>query len=194
MRPTSRLATILLLAAATLAPATARAGGFAATRFGGEHGHPATDDPTAVYYNPAGLAYGHGTRILVEGLFVYRTADYTRDPGDIDNAAAAADEVAAILDEELARVRAGQAIDQAALDRAVRRREAALWWRLDGLGRRAAMLCGSMLATGGPDGAADELARYQRLDLAALVAAASRWMSVDGEVEVRTVATRLTRA
>lgn len=95
MRPTPRLATVLLFAAAALMPATARAGGFAATRFGGEHGHPATDDPTAVYYNPAGLAYGHGTRILVEGLFVYRTADYTRDPGDIDKANPTADEIAA---------------------------------------------------------------------------------------------------
>ncbi len=96
MRSTSRLATVLLLAAAALTPAaTARAGGFSATRFGGEHGHPATDDPTAVYYNPAGLAYGHGTRILVEGLFVYRTADYTRDPGDIDKPSPTAEEIAA---------------------------------------------------------------------------------------------------
>lgn len=84
MRPTSRLATSLLLAAAALPAATAHAGGFSATRFGGEHGHPATDDPTALYYNPAGLAYGHGTRIEIEGLFVYRTVDYDRDPGDID--------------------------------------------------------------------------------------------------------------
>lgn len=90
-----RLATLLLLAAASLAPATARAGGFAATRFGGEHGHPATDDPTAIYYNPAGLAYGHGTRIQVEGLFVYRTVDYDRDPDAIDDASASAADIAA---------------------------------------------------------------------------------------------------
>ena len=95
MRPTSRLATALLLASSALAPAVAHAGGFSATRFGGEHGHPATDDPTAVYYNPAGLAYGHGTRVLVEGLFVYRTVDYTRDPGTVDDAAASAADVAA---------------------------------------------------------------------------------------------------
>lgn len=34
----------------------ARASGFATARFGGEHGHPTTDNPTAIYYNPAGIA------------------------------------------------------------------------------------------------------------------------------------------
>lgn len=91
----SRTSTLALLATSALAPASAWAGGFSATRFGGEHGHPATDEPTAIYYNPAGLAYGHGTRIQVEGLFVYRTVDYTRDPGDIDDPAATPDDIAA---------------------------------------------------------------------------------------------------
>ncbi len=103
---------------------------------------------------------------------------------------ASADDVAAILDDELALVRAGLAIDQAALERGVRRREAGLWWRLDGLGHRAALLCGSMLATGGPDGPADELTRYARLDLAALTNAAARWLAPEGEVECRTRARR----
>ena len=64
---------------------TAAAGGFSTARFGGERGHAATDHPTAIYYNPAGLAHGHGTRLLLEGLFAYRTVDYDRDPGAIDN-------------------------------------------------------------------------------------------------------------
>lgn len=34
----------------------AHASGFATARFGGEHGHPTTDNPTALYYNPAGIA------------------------------------------------------------------------------------------------------------------------------------------
>jgi len=34
----------------------ALASGFATARFGGEHGHPTTDNPTAIYYNPAGIA------------------------------------------------------------------------------------------------------------------------------------------
>jgi long-chain fatty acid transport protein len=96
MRFTSRSATLALLASSALAPASAWAGGFSATRFGGEHGHAATDDPTAVYFNPAGLAYGHGTRGFVEGLFAYRSVDYTRDPDGIDNVESLTpDEVAA---------------------------------------------------------------------------------------------------
>ncbi len=34
----------------------AMASGFATARFGGEHGHPTTENPTAIYYNPAGIA------------------------------------------------------------------------------------------------------------------------------------------
>jgi len=63
----------------------AHAGGFSTARFGGERGHAATDHVSAVYYNPAGLALGSGTRVVVEGLFAYRTVDYDRDPGAIDN-------------------------------------------------------------------------------------------------------------
>lgn len=63
----------------------AQAGGIATARFGGEYGHPTADHPTAIYYNPAGLALGSGTRIFVESLFVYRTASYDRPEGAIDN-------------------------------------------------------------------------------------------------------------
>jgi long-chain fatty acid transport protein len=65
--------------------ATAAAGGFATARFGGEHGHPATDHPTALYFNPAGLALGTGTRMYLEGLFAYRSASYDRPAGAVDN-------------------------------------------------------------------------------------------------------------
>ncbi|MGH2668737.1 MAG: OmpP1/FadL family transporter, partial [bacterium] len=64
---------------------SAYAGGFATARFGGERGHAATDHLTAIYYNPAGLAHGEGTRGAVEGLLAYRTVDYDRDPAAIDN-------------------------------------------------------------------------------------------------------------
>lgn len=64
---------------------TALAGGLAAARFGGELGNPTTDHPTALYFNPAGLALGHGTRIYAEGVFVYRGASYDRPAGAIDN-------------------------------------------------------------------------------------------------------------
>lgn len=80
---TIRFAAALL--ALLFAAGTARAGGFATARFGGEHGHPTTDQPTAIYYNPAGLALRAGTRIFVEGLFAYRSASYERPEGAIDN-------------------------------------------------------------------------------------------------------------
>jgi long-chain fatty acid transport protein len=87
MRSVTRLSSSLgaVGLALALGAATSHAGGFTTTRFGGEHGHAATDDPTASFYNPAGLAYGHGTRIYVEGLFAYRTVDYDRNVGAIDN-------------------------------------------------------------------------------------------------------------
>lgn len=109
---------------------------------------------------------------------------------DLRSGAAVAD-VTAILDDELGALRAGTAVDDAAVARAVRRREAGLWWRLDGLARRAALLCGSMLATGGPDGPAEELARYARLDRATVTDAARRWLTPGGQVEVVTRARRL---
>jgi long-chain fatty acid transport protein len=54
-------------------------------RFGGELGMPTTDDPTALYYNPAGIAFAHGTHIYVEGLFALRIRGYDRDPNGIDS-------------------------------------------------------------------------------------------------------------
>lgn len=61
------------------------AGGYATARFGGEHGHPATEHPTAMYFNPAGLALGAGTRVYVEGLVAHRSATYDRPVEAIDN-------------------------------------------------------------------------------------------------------------
>ena len=69
-------------------------------------------------------------------------------------------------------------------------REAALLWRLDGVGRRAALLCGAQLATGTPQGVAVELERYLRLDAAAVAAAAQRWLRPEAMVEVVTRAGR----
>ncbi len=47
---------LFLGAAVTIHAPDAHASGFATARFGGEHGHPTTDNPTALYYNPAGIA------------------------------------------------------------------------------------------------------------------------------------------
>lgn len=74
-----------LCTALLITPATAMAGGLAAARFGGELGNPTTSHPTALYFNPAGLALGTGTRIYAEGVFIYRTASYERPVAAIDN-------------------------------------------------------------------------------------------------------------
>lgn len=74
--------------AATAAQSPAHASGFLVARFGGEQGHPTTDHPSAIYYNPAGLALGSGTRIYAEGLFGFRTASYDRPEAAIDNVVA----------------------------------------------------------------------------------------------------------
>ncbi|WP_437795646.1 OmpP1/FadL family transporter [Sorangium sp. So ce693] len=65
---------------------SALAGGFATARFGGEHGNPITSNPTAVYYNPAGLAESEGIHLFLDGTIALRSASYT-------HAAAATDDV-----------------------------------------------------------------------------------------------------
>lgn len=70
---------------ATLCAGNAAASGIAVARFGGEHGHPTTNNPTAIYYNPAGLALGFGTRLYIDGNFAWRSFSYTRPAGAIDN-------------------------------------------------------------------------------------------------------------
>lgn len=63
----------------------ARASGVGAARFGGEHGHPTTDNPTAIYYNPAGIALKPGTRIFVDGTLALRWAEYRRPEEALSN-------------------------------------------------------------------------------------------------------------
>ncbi len=76
----------ILVAIVALLPAgSSWGGGFAAARFGGEAGHPTTDNLTAIYFNPAGLALDGGTRLYVEGLFASHTASYVRPVDAIDN-------------------------------------------------------------------------------------------------------------
>lgn len=101
----ARPAAILGLAAVTSVglavslAGTAHASGLGAARFGGEHGHPTTDNPTAIYYNPAGIALKPGKfRLLVDGTMAGRWASYTRPEGAISdtmNGGTPADGVAA---------------------------------------------------------------------------------------------------
>ena len=86
---------------------------------------------------------------------------------------------------ELAALRGG-ALDPRGLARAIRRREAGVLWRLDGMGRRAALLLGAQLATGSPAGIGQALARTRALTVDAVVAAAERWLAPERMVEVVT--------
>ena len=70
----------------------AYASGFFVARFGGEHGHPTTDNPTAIYYNPAGLTLGKGLRLYLDGNFAWRTFTYERPIEAIDSCLGTADE------------------------------------------------------------------------------------------------------
>ncbi len=64
LKQTSRVLLNILVGGAVLASIAApglvndaHATGFLVARMGGEHGTPMTDDPTALYYNPAGIAW-----------------------------------------------------------------------------------------------------------------------------------------
>lgn len=63
----------------------ALAGGFATARFGGEHGNPITVNPTAVYYNPAGLADSEGIHLFLDGSFALRAASYAHAQAATDD-------------------------------------------------------------------------------------------------------------
>jgi len=88
LRPLAALALVASLAAA---PRPSLASGFLVARFGGEHGHVTTDNPTAIYYNPAGLALLGGTRLYLDGAFAWRGFTFTRSADAIDNILASPD-------------------------------------------------------------------------------------------------------
>jgi long-chain fatty acid transport protein len=70
---------------------TVHASGISTARFGGEHGHPTTDNATAIYYNPAGIALSKGTHIFVDATLALRWASYTRPaagPSDVPDGTA----------------------------------------------------------------------------------------------------------
>jgi long-chain fatty acid transport protein len=77
-----RIATIaaLAVAGATAGPARAVAAGFAAARFGGEHGNVTASNPTALYFNPAGLAFAPGARVTLfaDGVLALRAMTWDR--------------------------------------------------------------------------------------------------------------------
>jgi long-chain fatty acid transport protein len=69
-----------------LSPAAPALGsGFAVARFAGEHGHPTTYNPTALYFNPAALRVRR-PELFVDGLLGYRRMTYTRKKQPTDAA------------------------------------------------------------------------------------------------------------
>ncbi len=84
MRSARSLSTILVIVGSSIA-LHAHATGIAVARFGGEHGNPMASNPTAMYYNPAALALGSGTRLFIEGSFALRLYTYDRAQGAIDH-------------------------------------------------------------------------------------------------------------
>lgn len=65
-------------------PGVAHAAGFSVARFAGEHGHPTTDNATALYYNPAALTQSEGLHLFADLSVAVRhvTYDRTRSPND----------------------------------------------------------------------------------------------------------------
>lgn len=76
----------LLLAALLLqlSAASAYASGNAIARFGGEHGTVNATNPTALYYNPAGLGFSEGSQLFVDGQLALRSLQWTHAMGQGD--------------------------------------------------------------------------------------------------------------
>lgn len=86
-RTTSKGITLGVALAGGLWSSSAEASGFAAARFGGEHGHPTTDNATAIYYNPAGIALSKGTHVFVDATMALRWASYDRPASAVNSQA-----------------------------------------------------------------------------------------------------------
>jgi long-chain fatty acid transport protein len=54
----------------------ASASGFATQHFGGEQGNVVTTNPTALYYNPAGIAFSEGIHLYLDGNIAIRHATW----------------------------------------------------------------------------------------------------------------------
>jgi long-chain fatty acid transport protein len=66
----------------------ASASGFATQHFGGEQGNVLTSNPTALYYNPAGIAFSDGIHLYLDGNIAIRHATWSHvapQPGASDS-------------------------------------------------------------------------------------------------------------
>lgn len=83
-RSAVRLSAALAPLAALTWAEPAGASGLSVARFGGEHGHPTTNNATAWYYNPAGLTESTGTHVFVDGTLAWRKLSYWHPPAPTD--------------------------------------------------------------------------------------------------------------
>jgi long-chain fatty acid transport protein len=77
MRSTHAAAAAVLAAATMANSGLAVASGFAAARFGGEHGNVTATNPTALYFNPGGIAFSSGVHLFLDGTLALRHATWT---------------------------------------------------------------------------------------------------------------------
>src|ERR1700733_5423812 len=63
--------------AAAASAVDASASGFATQHFGGEQGNVLTSNPTALYYNPAGIAFSEGIHLYLDGNIAIQHATWS---------------------------------------------------------------------------------------------------------------------
>jgi long-chain fatty acid transport protein len=63
-----------------------RAAGFASAEFGGELGNVVATNPTALYYNPAGIGFADGTHLYLDGVLALRRGTFQHAPVATDGA------------------------------------------------------------------------------------------------------------
>jgi zinc protease len=95
-------------------------------------------------------------------------------------------QVRAILDDELARARAGS-INMRDIARCTRRREAGALWRLESVANRAGLIQRGLLHDGDPQALVRELERDMVVDPDVVAGAARRWLDPARMVEVETI-------
>lgn len=81
-----RTAVALAALGGTLAVSSlAQAAGFAAARFGGEHGNVTETNPTALYFNPGAIGLSEGLHLYVDGTLALRRLTWTHpaSPNDV---------------------------------------------------------------------------------------------------------------
>jgi long-chain fatty acid transport protein len=77
-------ATVTVWTAMAAFSTEARAAGFATQKFGGEEGGPMATNPTALYYNPAGIALSDGWHLYFDEQVAMRYVSYQHSLGKND--------------------------------------------------------------------------------------------------------------